>query len=409
MKAGKTVSRIHGPLRQAGLLPISPATAGFWRRIAGHRGHPGDAMGPIPWQALQRIVIMRFDGIGDMVLTTPFLRAVRENAPHAAIRLVTLPTVVNLVETSPFVDERFSIALPSGGGVCVYVRFVRLLAFARQHFRHWRPDLALLPRYDTDAYQTAWLSVLSGAIRRAGFSERCTALKRYWNRGYDRFLTHAVPGTPAEHEVLRNLALIAALGGTARDRSLAVSLTPSDQTAAEQALQPFSGSRKPLAVIAPGAAHPVRQWPVGQYAELCRRLVRSTRLAVVGSAKDRDAGERLREATGRDLVNLAGPLTLRQTLALMKRAAVFVGSDSGPMHLAAAAGIPVVAISVRRDMLRRFAPWQVPFAAVYPQSSLPPCPAGDCVARSAHCIRTITPDAVAEAVERVMRERTCCP
>jgi len=334
------------------------------------------------------------DEIGDVLLCTPFLRELRRSFPAAWITLVVKPGVWNLVEFCPHVNEVLALDRRTAG---------HPLWFAARHLWRRRFELAINPRRDIDLYNANLLSYLSGAPWRVGYA---VAAPGVGGSGRDQLLTTAAENNLAQHEVNHDLDLLRRIGGVVTDDSLEVWVTKTDELAADRLL----GSRAvdpcemPIA-LAPGAGWPVRIWPVENFLELARRIrVAGMRTVVVGGPDAVPMG-RLMASLGDAVIDLSGVTTLRQTAAVLSRCRLFVGNDTGPMHLAAAVGLPVVEVSSfprtgPRDHVNsphRFGPWGVPAVVLQPDRPLPPCVDG-CQASTAHCISQVEVDEVYAAV-----------
>jgi heptosyltransferase-2 len=259
--------------------------------------------------------------LGDVVLTTPLLDALAER--HGPVDLVTTPAAAPLLETHPAV--RRVIAYDKKGkdkGPAALLGLVRRL-------RAERYEAAYLPHR---SLRTAALAWLAGIPRRVGFHD-----------GWPLFYTD-VRRRPAEgHEIDRLLAL--ADVRAPRQTRPALGITAHDRAAAECLLQD-AGVRSPLVALAPGSIWGSKRWP--HYAGLAQSLVsRGVGVAAVGGAEDASLGEEIvaavRQAGGR-AVSACGRLTLRQSAALIGKAAVLVTNDSAPLHFAQAVDTPVVAI-----------------------------------------------------------------
>jgi heptosyltransferase-2 len=161
-----------------------------------------------------------------------------------------------------------------------------------------------------------------------------------------------------------------------------------------------------LIAFGPGAGEPRRRWPVTSFIEVGAALERTAegRIVVVGGGEDRRLGQTLRRALGGGVIDVTGRMTLRQAAALLKRCALYVGNDSGPMHIAAAFGVPIVEISchpatgspAHPNSPVRFGPWKVPHVVLQPPGSEACVEA--CAATEAHCILAIGVEAVSAAV-----------
>ncbi len=296
----------------------------------------------------RNILVLRPDTIGDLILTSPFLRELRRCNPGAWITLIVGPHVANLVELCPYVNEVPTFAsrhYPSTGRLAWHGQAFRL-ARAKLWPRHF--DLALSPRWDADYYHSAFVSYFSRAAHRIAYSENVFPLKQRINQHFDLLLTRTVDDRAPKHEVERNLDFLRAVGGVHENDRLELWLSEEDRGVAREALAAFGVSSHDLLVgLAPGAGHPKRIWPLGRFITLGRFLHSEfgARLAIVGGSEDRDRAARLQEELGPMAINFAGPMTLRQTAALLERAQLVLANDSGPMHLAAAAGAAVVEVS----------------------------------------------------------------
>jgi heptosyltransferase-2 len=311
-----------------------------------------------------QILVIRPDEIGDVILTVPFLRALRQATPRAEITLITKTTCLELVEYCPYVDHVFAVDFSSGGR-----RPFRLLRAAwrsclnREKCRPWGFDLVLLPRRASDYYASELLGHLlvgRGAILAhrekaeadgSGEQYRPGRVVYYSNRHF-------------EHEVLHNLRFLQWCGANEPGSgSLELWLSDADRNFAARNLP----DTERYVAIAPSAARPERRWPVGRFAE-----VASTLHAVYGLTPVQLGASGDPHFVGG--VNLIGGTTLREAAAVIERCVLFLGNDSGLAHLAAAVGVPVVEVSGFRrggsaghvNSPDRFRPWAVPCRVVQP-------------------------------------------
>jgi heptosyltransferase-2 len=366
-----------------------------------------------------RVVVIRLDSVGDVILMTPFLRELRRNLPKASITLVVQPVVQNIVERCPHVDEVVTFDSRSPRHLSRLRLYGRALNLARRHFWRRRFDLAILPRWDIDHYHGAVVAYCSGARWRVGYSENVTHEKREMNRGQDRLFTHVLNDTTLRHEAERNLDIIRFLGGTIHDDRLELWTGEEDEILAERVLGlNWFRPGELLIAFGPGAGSPHRMWPLVNFLELGNWLKREiqARIVVVGGDHEKPLGEELQRKLGETVINIVGKTTLRQTGVVLRRCQLYVGNDSGPMHLAAAAGVPVAEISshpqdgspLHYSSPMRFAPWGVPHCILQPESALPPC-SGACTAARPHCITKITVEQVKGAVGAELSSQSRIP
>ena len=260
--------------------------------------------------------------LGDVVLTTPLLAALAER--HGRLDVVTTPAAAPLVETHPAVrrvwayDKRGTDRGLTG-----------LLALARA-LRAERYETAYLPHRSLRSAALAWLARVP---RRIGFHD-----------GWPLLYTEVKRRPTTGHEIDRLLALADVKPHHQTPPVLVTTL--SDRAAAERVLREGGlAAGGTFVALAPGSIWGSKRWPY--FAELAERLAARAAIVVVGSGDDRELGEAIVGAVGRSggrAVNACGRLSLREAVALIAKAAALVTNDSAPLHFAAAAGTPIVAL-----------------------------------------------------------------
>lgn len=376
-----------------------------------------------PWLRRRRpgeprsILVFQTNHIGDFVLGTPLLVALREAYPTALLHLAVVPGLANLASHCPVIDG--VVVLPDGleyWGPAPQAnprRLARLAWVATRTLRRIAADVAIVPRRDIDAHGAAVLALFSGAPRRVGFAATATSSRMLNNAGFDSYFTDVVSPPEASHEVTAVRSLATALGIAPAAWQPIAWHSAGDAMVVDGLLAEANLQHRRLVVFAPGGTSAFRRWPARLFAEVGRAVVAaadSPCVVIVGSTADREAGEEIRaslpDGTCHDF---AGRLRLGQTVALLHRACLFVGNDSGPLHLAAAAGVPCVEISsfpgdgdpMHHNSPVRFGPWAVPRRILQPATARPPCH-GACTSGDAHCILEIVPSMVIEAVRDLL-------
>ncbi len=379
---------------------------------AGRLAGLGAGSAGIELGACRDVLVVKLDFIGDWVLTTPFLAGLRSAAPNARITAVVLDRVFALAAPCRLVDRVVAVPAAASGPVTFGAASRAELEAFLGDMTGAAFDFAVVPRWDTDFNGATRIAGLSGARTVAGFSERCTARKRVDNAGFDRFLDVAVLDRRSCHEVEHTLALLEALGGHA-DAGLQLDLTDADRAAADAFRSERLGpGARPLLVVAPFAAAR-RQWPLDRTVALAAGVAQAQGMdvAVVGGPDNveaaRDVASRI-AAAGVVAASTAGALGLRENAALIGRAALFIGMDSGPGHIAAALGVPVIIVGAHPEGAspdhagapERFGPWTEPGRALVlrPPAHLAPCIDG-CDAGEPHCILGL---AMADVLPRVL-------
>jgi len=363
-----------------------------------------------------KILVVRLDGIGDFILFTPFLRELRRNYPDSKITLVVIQSVAPLAMPCPYVNEVL-VLNPGPADKAIsrnlkksveFARYVGYLVDFADRLLAGRFDLAIQPRWDVDSQLATLITVLSRAPRTVGYSEKTSPEKSWCNIGYNHLLTDVLPPGPEQHEAERSLDIIRHLGGSVESTAPEIWWSAEERIHADRFLvkSRLSGDER-LIAFGVGASSPRRQWPF--YCELIRLLAPDLNfvpLILAGPGEERLA---------RQIADVSSAAVLMQQMplgvvaAVLSRCALFVGNDSGPMHLASAVGLPVVEISCHPiggdpghvNSPDRLGPVAQQKAIVRPTMFSENCKGG-CCEDIPHCITTITPEEVASQVMQLL-------
>lgn len=392
---------------------VRHAIVGAYLRAAVHEKHlPATAASG---KLYARILIIRLDDIGDFVLTTPFLKAMRSGFPGSHISLLVNSSVASLARNCPYVDEvlQFQV-VQHPAPFDQIIALLRARRFAIRQLAKKAFDCAIIPRADIDNACALAMAYYSGIPIRVGYSEGVLPLKSIKNSGYSRFLTHPVNSVVGRHEVEWALNVAEILGAKVDDRRLALWPSDTDMVPSVKELWGNGQEQKNWVAIAPGANLDRRRWPTSRFAELARELIRcrDIGIVIVGGGADVSLGRSIVSEAGtstKEILDLTGRLTLGQTSLVLRRCQLFIGNDSGPMHIAAAMGVPCLEISchpkdgeeLASNSPARFSPWGVRHLVLQPERATSPC-AASCVKSRAHCICQISVDQVIVAACRLM-------
>jgi heptosyltransferase II len=282
-------------------------------------------------RAPRRILVRANNWIGDVVMISPSLKLLRETWPDATIDVVARPHVADCFTGHPWVDH---VVLHDPAGRHRGVRGFLALA---SELRARRYDMAVLFQKAFGAALMAWLARVPRRIGHA--TDR---------RGF--LLTDAIPaGEPSPHHVEFFLQVARAAGCDAGPLPRRVYFHPGEDSRAFAAAfldRARAGKFPFLAAFCTGASKPPRAWHAERFGELAALLSsqQGAGILVLGGAADRAAADVVLRASGANGIDAVGKTTVRQMAALMERCRVFVGNDSGPMHLAAALDRPILAL-----------------------------------------------------------------
>jgi heptosyltransferase-2 len=379
--------------------------------LMGRRGKRGQ----INRDLLERILIVRLDEIGDIVMTSPLLRELRRLLPKTRITVVVKPQLYDLVSLCPYVDEVLTYDLAISTRRQELELHGRALRLAFKHLWRRGYDLAIVPRWGIDFYHAGFIAYFSGAPLRLGYSVEVSSDKKEVSGDRDKLFTHLLTDHSPKHEVERNLEIIRYLGGEVNSDKLELWFDKEDERFAENVVRPIKASGGELLVaIAPGAGSAKRMWPLSHYVEVARWLKKefSARVLIIGGAGEEHLGHQMESVLGKAAFNVTGETSLRQTGALLKQCDFYIGNDTGPMHLAAGVGIPVIEISCHQqgglpdhpNSPRTFGPWGVRNFIVQPSTPRYPC-VQFCAATEAHCILGVDVETVKRAVTQMVQKK----
>lgn len=289
------------------------------------------------------VCIVRIDLIGDFVLFTPALRALREFYADKLITIVVKSQVADLVAECPYVDKIVVI----NDNQFRKNPFYRIIFLLRMYCSN--NAITLYPCYSRNTVGDM-ITLWSGSAERIGWNSNGSSMdevdKRRGDAGYTSLVTQNFE--PEAHEITRNLAFIKALG--VRASGVKTELWPNNNAIAEAdaLLQRNNLAGRVLVAILPGASFPIKKWGNDNYLELCRELLDQMGddifFAVCGQSGDRLDTERYGEKISSHIVDLTGQTTLQQLTAILSRCSLVVGNDTGTMHIAIAVGACTVCV-----------------------------------------------------------------
>jgi heptosyltransferase-2 len=339
-----------------------------------------------------RILVIQTAFLGDMVLTLPLIDALRQHFSTAHIAVLTVPSQASLLQQYPGIDT----VLPydkRGTQRGLY----GLLRMA-QCIRAQRYDVVLSPH---QSLRSALLVAGSGSPMRVGFTQWFTR----WA------YSTTVPRSATVHEVERNLRLLTVLApaaGTTPAR-LHLPVTPS---ARQQAHAYFTASgRRPTAPViglVPGSQWGTKRWPAERFAALVERLSseQQAQCVLFGSVQERPVAQAITAACRAPVWDLVGKTPVQELPAYLEQCTVVVGNDTGPMHIAAALGKPILVLYGPTTPALGFFPYGVRWEEASVALECRPCHAHGpqrCPLGHWRCMLDLSVDRVAAGVQRLLQ------
>jgi ADP-heptose:LPS heptosyltransferase len=297
----------------------------------------------------RNILVIDFGQLGDVVLSLPALAAVRARFPRSRVTVAVGKPGVAVVELSGYADEVLGVDRVALRDGAVPLSLFRLGRFVRE-VRRARFDFVI----DLHSLsETNLLGFLSGAKRRL--------YARRPGRSLD-LLSNFRPAPPVEdatkHAIDRYLDVVRPLGVGEVARVPKLRAREEDERFVEELFKKERvGAEGPLVGMFPGAGHESRRWPLARFSELARRLEANDglRVALFAGPEERALVREVRASFPRSTL-VFDRLTVPQLAAALARLAVFVSNDTGPMHVAAAVGAPVVILMAHHPMFDAYVP-----------------------------------------------------
>ena len=334
-------------------------------------------------ERFERFLIVSTTGLGDTLWATPAVRALRMHLPSSYIALLTSPIGKTLFQTSPYVNEIFTIKDPALPSLLNLHRTLksRVIDTALIFHVSQRPIIPFCH----------WI----GAQEVIGTRGLC--------KGLDDLLTKAIP-LKKEHEISRRLTLVSALGALPESLSMELFLTPEDEEQAARFLEERAiPSYLPVVGLHPGAKDLFKQWHPEGFIEVGRRLSeeQGCQIIVSGNQTEEELVCKIAKAIPRAIA-LYGQLSIRPLAALQKRMRLFITNDTGPMHLASAVGTPLLALFGPTDPFFCGPAANPNTRLITTPASCTPCLKKQC--REPFCLLQISPDRVFKEALQLLQQ-----
>jgi heptosyltransferase-1 len=333
---------------------------------------------------INKILLIRLRRIGDVILTTPAISTLKEGFPAASISYIVEKPFRDLVEGNPNLDK--VIVLERKQSLSEFFKLIRLI-------RKEKYDVVL------DFHggpRASLITLLSKAKLKVGYRIK-----------YKNFIYKIkLPRRPKEghfHSVESHINLVRALGVDVKPIP-PLYLPQAKKTEVEKVKKFIEentlGGYKIITVHI-SAGNKFRDWGVENLVKLTSLLGQQSdvKIVLLGTSEDQRAEEEILKKSKASLLSLVGKLNLREVKDLISHSSLFVGPDSGPMHIAASTSTPIVAL-FGPTLPAHFAPWQAKAFVIEKELDCRPCKQRNCIYKDFRCLRSINPEEVYRACLR---------
>lgn len=343
-------------------------------------------------QDIQRVIILAWGGIGNLILFTPVLKNLKRHFPLAEVVVIVNPNGSGeVISGSPWVNR---IVEQQDGGL----RYV----FGQARSLRLKDKKAMfISMVGIDPLKAAMYALFSGSQYRVGELGRLEGF----------FHTHTIMVRPKRHEVLRNLDLLRRIGIDITDEEVSFWLPEETRVLMKRELEGKGIAPNKILVLAPGSGRQqeYKRWPKEYFAQVARwAITKGLHVFLLGDASQSQLCEDIRVIAGNSAHNMAGKWSLKQTAALVSLSALAVSNDNALMHVASVFKVPLVAI-FGPTLYYKNAPWKTMARIVKLDLPCVPCyNFQDFSCRfNNRCLTQLYPQQVIAAIEELAGQTKC--
>jgi lipopolysaccharide heptosyltransferase II len=351
------------------------------------------------WKNARKILCIRLDSLGDVLMTMPAVRALKESLPASQITLLTSSAGAEPAPYLPEIDEVLVYEAPWMKASPAQIDSAYDQAMV---------DKVLAGGYDAAVIFTVYSQSPLPAALFCSLANIPLRLAHCRENPY-HLLTHWVPETEPQqrvrHEVQRQLDLVASVGCMTSDTRLHFELpTGACNLARERLLGAGVDLSRPWIVVHPGVSAPSRQYRPAGYAQAARRLAQEDGLQIVftGSSDETTLVDSIQAEMGWPSYSLAGQIDLVGLAGVLKQSPLLISNNTGPVHLAAAVGTPVVDLYALTNP--QHTPWGIAHRVLNHDVPCKYCYKSICPQGHHHCLALVTPDQVVAAARSLLIE-----
>ncbi|RJQ53528.1 MAG: glycosyltransferase family 9 protein [Nitrospiraceae bacterium] len=332
----------------------------------------------------RHFLVISTTGVGDTLLGTPAIRALKETYPGCRVCVLTSPAGYEVLKENPSIDRLFVFKKGWSNLFLLppLLTSLRLEKFESVYIFH-TSDRIIFP-----------LAYLTGAAEIAGIEGQ--------SKDLDFILTQKIKSPDNIHGIEARLNLVNLSGAKTPDKTLSVYLTDKERETAGKFLNNQGLNEGPLlAGLQPGAQKPFKCWPAKNFIELGNALREKFKCGIVitGSPDEKILADGIASKV-KGAISVAGRLSLRETAAVIKKLNIFITNDTGPMHIAFAVKTPAIALFCPTDPALH-GPYHAKHVSVI-RKPVPCCPCAGKNCLDPVCMEQITPEEVLSAVESVL-------
>jgi len=340
---------------------------------------------------VRRILVIRLDHIGDVVMAQPAIRALHKKFPHAAIDLLVTGDIAPLFENTKEIQHVIS---------ATHGWFNRKASFAQKWVEFWRLvgilkatpyDLGIDLRGDV---RNILLMFLAGVKHTIGYG--------FASGGF--LLNEEIPYDATRHQVRLNLNLLSPFQVAQDHRLLPFAYAPES---AQHLWERIGGmpptTLLPRIAVHMGSGYPSKRWPFENVRALIQKIDREAiaQVILIGTEAEKDASPDLKISSER-LIDLRGKTSLQDLPVLLDVCDVLIGNDSGPAHIAAAQGLEILLLASGTNDIRYWHPWTERLTLLQHEVPCSPCGAEICPVEGHPCVEGITVDQAYEALLSIL-------
>ncbi|MBM3253368.1 MAG: lipopolysaccharide heptosyltransferase II [Candidatus Omnitrophica bacterium] len=286
---------------------------------------------------IKKILVIRTDRIGDVVLSTPIIRVLRENFKDSFIAMMVSPKTKDLVSENPYLDEVITYDKDN-----IHKNIWSSIKFAF-YLKRKKIDIVLI-LHPTNRVNI--ITFLAGIPMRVGFDRKCGFL-----------LTHKIPDEKylgIKHEMEYNLDVLRRIGIEVDEnfKTLFVPIRKENEAKIEKFFMTNKINKSDILIgIHPGASCPSKRWMTERFAKLADILIRdfNAKIVIVTGKSDIEIGRAVANLMQNRPIVALGTLSLGELVCLIKHLRIFISNDSGPVHIASSVGTPVISIFGRNQ------------------------------------------------------------